>query len=141
MTTTEVATLKRTELQSAACRHFGKAAATWTGRATNEELREALISGEVPAKFANGFPKELALRPSQLRASAAESAQMVPEAWSASDGYGALRMPVVIVAGARDRLIDTAKQSARLHEDVAHSSFHAVAIVSAGEVSANGTAM
>ena len=55
MTTTEaMATLKRTELQAAACRQFGKGAAAWTGRATNEELREALISGEVPAKFANG---------------------------------------------------------------------------------------
>ena len=42
MTTTEIAALKRTELQAAACRQFGKAAATWTGRATNEELREAL---------------------------------------------------------------------------------------------------
>jgi pimeloyl-ACP methyl ester carboxylesterase len=90
-------------------------------------MRKIFGPAKVPAKFANGFPKELALRPSQLRASAAESALMVPEAWSASDGYGALRMPVVIVAGARDRLIDTAKQSARLHEDVAHSSFHAVA--------------
>src|SRR5688500_11198554 len=54
MTTTEVATLKRTELQAAACRTFGKGAAAWTGRATNEELRDALTSGEVPAKFANG---------------------------------------------------------------------------------------
>ena len=54
MTTTEVATLKRTELQAAACRQLGKGAAAWTGRATNEELREALISGEVPTKFANG---------------------------------------------------------------------------------------
>jgi pimeloyl-ACP methyl ester carboxylesterase len=52
---------------------------------------------------------------------------MVPEAWAASDSYGALQMPVVIVAGSRDRLIDTAKQSARLHKDVGHSSFHAVA--------------
>ena len=50
MTTTEVATLKRTELQAAACRQFGKGAAAWTGRATNEELREALTSGEVPAE-------------------------------------------------------------------------------------------
>lgn len=90
-------------------------------------MRKIFGPAKMPAKFANGFPKELALRPSQLRASAAESALMVPEAWSASDGYGALRMPVVIVAGARDRLIDTAKQSARLHEDVGHSSFHAVA--------------
>ena len=53
MTTTEVATLKRTELQAAACRVFGKGAAAWTGRATNDELRDALISGEVPAKFAS----------------------------------------------------------------------------------------
>ena len=54
MTTTEVASLKRTELRAAACRAFGKQAATWTGRATNEELRQALVEGEVPAKFANG---------------------------------------------------------------------------------------
>ena len=45
MTTTEVATLKRTELQAAACRQFGKGAAAWTGRATNEQLREALTRG------------------------------------------------------------------------------------------------
>jgi hypothetical protein len=61
MTTTEVATLKRTELQAAACRAFGKQAAAWTGRATNEELREALISGEVPAKFGNGHSGDLAV--------------------------------------------------------------------------------
>ena len=54
LTTTEVATLKRTELQAAACRAFGKQAAAWTGRATNEELREALITGEPPARVANG---------------------------------------------------------------------------------------
>ena len=36
-------------------------------------------------------------------------------------------MPVVIVAGARDHLIDTATQSARLHKDLGHSRFHAVA--------------
>ena len=45
LTTTEVATLKRTELQAATVQRFGKTAASWTGRATNEELREALRSG------------------------------------------------------------------------------------------------
>jgi cobaltochelatase CobS len=54
MTTTEVASLKRTELQQAACRQFGKSAASWTGRATNEELRQALTEGEPPARVANG---------------------------------------------------------------------------------------
>jgi hypothetical protein len=61
MTTTELATLKRTELQAVACRQFGKSAAAWTGRATNDELREALTSGEVPAKFANGNGSHLDL--------------------------------------------------------------------------------
>jgi pimeloyl-ACP methyl ester carboxylesterase len=89
-------------------------------------MRKIFGPAKVPAKFADGFPRALALRPSQLRASAAESALMVPEAWAASDSYSALRMPVVIVAGASDRLIDTAKQSARLHDEIPHSSFHAV---------------
>jgi pimeloyl-ACP methyl ester carboxylesterase len=89
-------------------------------------MRKLFRPAKVPAKFADGFPKALALRPSQLRASAAESALMIPEAWAASEAYAALQMPVVIVAGARDRLIDTAKQSARLHEAIGHSSFHAV---------------
>src|SRR5688572_18916156 len=61
MTTTEIGALKRTELQAAACRQFGKSAAAWTGRATNEELREALINGEVPARFANGSGSDLAV--------------------------------------------------------------------------------
>ena len=52
--TTEAMAMKRTELQAAACRAFGKQAATWTGRATNEELREALISGEVPRSWRMG---------------------------------------------------------------------------------------
>ena len=35
-------------------------------------------------------------------------------------------MPVVIIAGDADRLIETDKQSARLHRDVGHSRFHLV---------------
>jgi hypothetical protein len=46
--------MKRTELQAAAVATFGKPAAAWTGHATNIELREALASGNVPARFASG---------------------------------------------------------------------------------------
>ena len=60
MTTLEVATLKRTERQAAAVQKFGKAAAAWTPKGTNEDLRESLISGEVPAKFANPAQTDLA---------------------------------------------------------------------------------
>jgi pimeloyl-ACP methyl ester carboxylesterase len=79
----------------------------------------------VPKKF-EGFPKEMALRPSQIRASAAESALMIPDAFHFRDEYANLKMPVVIVAGDEDRLIDIDAQSERLHRDVPQSRFHRV---------------
>src|ERR1700755_2256466 len=77
-------------------------------------LRKMFGPGSVPAKFA-GFPKEMAVRPSQVRASAAEAALMVPAAYAASKTYGKLEMPTIIIAGEDDRLIDINEQSARLH--------------------------
>jgi pimeloyl-ACP methyl ester carboxylesterase len=79
----------------------------------------------VPKKF-DGFPKELAVRPSQIRASAAESALMIPDAFNVQDQYKTLKMPVSIVAGEGDRLIDIDQQSSRLHADVVQSTFHRV---------------
>ena len=90
-------------------------------------MRRIFGPAKVPAKFADGFPAGLALRPSQLRASAADSALMVPDAFVPPSSYSVLQMPVVIVAGMDDRLIDTGKQSARLHRDIVHSTFYAVA--------------
>jgi pimeloyl-ACP methyl ester carboxylesterase len=89
-------------------------------------MRKIFGPAEEPQKFKRGFPKGLAVRPSQLRASAAESALMIPSASEFRGKYGDLSMPVVIIAGESDRLIDTAAQSARLHRDVGHSSFHSV---------------
>ena len=80
----------------------------------------------VPKKF-EAFPKEMALRPSQIRASAAESALMVPDAFVLRDQYADLKMPVVIIAGEQDRLIDIDTQSARLHSDISQSRFHRLA--------------
>jgi pimeloyl-ACP methyl ester carboxylesterase len=76
----------------------------------------------VPGKFA-AFPKEMALRPSQIRASAAESALMIPDAFQFQNRYKYLKMPVVIIAGEQDRLVDIETQSARLHSEYrkAHS--------------------
>jgi pimeloyl-ACP methyl ester carboxylesterase len=90
-------------------------------------LRKIFGPRSVPAKFAGGFPKEMALRPSQIRAAAAESALLVPAALSHCDDYAALKMPVTIIAGADDRLIDTDEQSARLHRDVVQSEFGSLA--------------
>jgi pimeloyl-ACP methyl ester carboxylesterase len=79
----------------------------------------------VPKKF-EGFPKEMALRPSQIRASAAESALMIPDSFYFRDEYVNLKMPVVIVAGDEDRLVDIDAQSKRLHHDVPQSKFHRI---------------
>ena len=49
---------------------------------------ENLRAAAGPAKFA-GFPKAMAVRPSQIRASAAESALMVPDAFAAQGSYAA----------------------------------------------------
>ena len=69
----------------------------------------------------------MALRPSQIRASAAESALMIPDAFRLRNRYAELKLPVVIIAGEQDRLVDIDTQSARLHSDIAQSRFHRVA--------------
>jgi pimeloyl-ACP methyl ester carboxylesterase len=79
----------------------------------------------MPKKF-EAFPKAMAVRPSQLHASAEESALMIPNAIATSGEYGNLKMPVIIIAGVDDRLIDIDQQSGRLHDEVRHSKMHRV---------------
>ena len=88
-------------------------------------MRKIFGPAKVPAKF-QSFPKEMALRPSQIRASAAETALMVPSAFALRGKYKSLTMPVVIIAGEQDRLIDIDAQSARLHQEITQSKFRRV---------------
>lgn len=88
-------------------------------------LRKIFGPAKVPAKF-RSFPKEMALRPSQIRASAAETALMIPGAFALRGKYTSLTMPVVIVAGEQDRLVDIEAQSARLHREVTSSKLRRV---------------
>jgi pimeloyl-ACP methyl ester carboxylesterase len=54
-----------------------------------------------------------------------ETALMIPKTYHFREAYGRLKMPVAIVAGMEDRLIE-AQQSAELHRDIAHSTFRCV---------------
>ena len=90
-------------------------------------MRKIFGPAPVPRKFRDGFPKEMAVRPSQLRAAAMESALMIPDASELRGSYKSLKMPVAIIAGEDDRLIDINEQSARLHRDIAQSTLHRVA--------------
>jgi pimeloyl-ACP methyl ester carboxylesterase len=78
-----------------------------------------------PAKFKR-FPREMALRPSHLRASAEETAMMIPSAAAAQGRYAGLQVPVAIIAGESDRMVRTDSQSARLHREVRHSTFESI---------------
>jgi pimeloyl-ACP methyl ester carboxylesterase len=86
-------------------------------------VRRLFGPSAVSARFAALFPLWMTLRPSQLRASAAESALMIPSAAALHRRYAELTMPVVIVAGEGDRIVN-AHHSAHLHEDLLHSELH-----------------
>ena len=88
-------------------------------------MRKIFGPAKMPAKF-EAFPKEMALRPSQIRASAAETALMIPDAFALRGKYTELKMPVMIIAGEQDRIVNTEAQSARLHEELTHSTFRRI---------------
>jgi pimeloyl-ACP methyl ester carboxylesterase len=75
----------------------------------------------VPARFTAEFPLDLALRPSQIRATAGDTALMIPAAAALSERYGDLSMPVVIMAGAGDEIVDVERQSKNLHRQLPDS--------------------
>jgi pimeloyl-ACP methyl ester carboxylesterase len=88
------------------------------GRLTAGKLIEKLFApAPVPSAF-SGFPVAMALRPSQIRASAEEAGLMVGAAADLARRYTDLRVPVTIVAGRGDRIVDTSRQSQRLHATV-----------------------
>ena len=82
--------------------------------------RKLFGPAEITPGFAS-FPVDMALRPGPLRASAAEAALTIPDAAVMKEHYHELQMPVVIVAGAKDKLVTTERQSVRLHQEVAQS--------------------
>jgi pimeloyl-ACP methyl ester carboxylesterase len=64
------------------------------------------------------FPVWMALRPSQLRASAAETALMLPNTFILAPHYDEIHVPSVILAGDGDRHVNTREQSERFHRQL-----------------------
>jgi pimeloyl-ACP methyl ester carboxylesterase len=90
-------------------------------------LRKIFAPDTVTAAFKARFPSALTLRPSQIRASAADTALMIPSAAALRHRHGELPMPVVIMAGSSDEIVATERHSRRLHAAIAHSQFHPIA--------------
>jgi pimeloyl-ACP methyl ester carboxylesterase len=67
------------------------------------------------------LPVWMALRPSQIAASASESGMMVPAAKRLSQRYAELTMPVAVIAGSGDTIADPGHNALRFHHEVQHS--------------------
>jgi pimeloyl-ACP methyl ester carboxylesterase len=89
-------------------------------------LRQMFGPPPVPVRFKKLFPLSMILRPWQIRATAAEAALMIPSAMKLRARYAELTIPVSIIAGNRDRVVTTDRQSARLHAELAASEFETV---------------
>ena len=74
----------------------------------------------VPDRFAKSSTPNMSIRPGQIRAESQDGVAMIPGAFAMRHRYQELTIPVVIMAGAKDRVV-SAKQPARLHAQIPHS--------------------
>ena len=91
-------------------------------RASMKHMVKAMFApNDIPPNFFPVISREMMLRPLQLRANAEDAAFMVPAAANIAERLDELRMPVTIIAGADDGIVDAEAHSGRLHRDVPHS--------------------
>ena len=83
-------------------------------------VKRMFAPAPVPERF-QALPKWLVLRPAQLGASAAETAMMIPAAQRLSARYRELTLPIALVAGDGDKIVDIREHAMRFHQEVQHS--------------------
>ncbi len=88
-------------------------------------LKKMFAPAEVSSHYEQ-FPVWLALRPSQVQAVSEEGSLMVPSAFAFRNRLHDLSVPVMIVAGDGDKIVNTEKESVRLHEELPESKLRIV---------------
>jgi len=89
-----------------------------TGRLLMPVFKRAIFSpARVPERFNEEYSPVMALRPWQIRATAVDGVLMIPGAIDLRDYYNDLAMPVIIIAGAGDKIVFK-QRSERLHKSV-----------------------
>jgi pimeloyl-ACP methyl ester carboxylesterase len=83
-----------------------------------QAVKTLFAPAPMPDDFFEVVPREMLLRPSQLKARAEDAAFMVPAAAWLGSHYPTLKVPVKIFAGAEDKVVDAESQSGRLHHDL-----------------------
>jgi pimeloyl-ACP methyl ester carboxylesterase len=100
--------------------------APFVGLATGPiAVKASFAPAGVPEKF-SGFPVALGLRPAQMRATAADTALMIPGAVALSARYGELELPAIIMAGEGDLIVHVQNHAARLVEELKQAELRVV---------------
>jgi pimeloyl-ACP methyl ester carboxylesterase len=81
-------------------------------------LRRIFAPHPVTSNFSTAFPIAMAARPGHLRASASDTALMNASAAALLSRCHELAIPVILVAGTEDRMVDTELHSARLQRQI-----------------------
>jgi pimeloyl-ACP methyl ester carboxylesterase len=89
-------------------------------------VRKVFAPCAVPESFKRHYSIPHALRPSQIKAVAEEAEMLVEAASTFSEMYKELAVPVRLIAGSDDRIVDTDQHSARLHRELGMSTFRNV---------------
>jgi len=96
------------------------------GWLTMPALKRAMFAPTpVTARFKAEYATAIALRPSQIRATAGDGTLMVPGAMELRTHYGELTMPVFIMAGDGDLVVGD-RQAERLHAAIPGSTLRVV---------------
>jgi pimeloyl-ACP methyl ester carboxylesterase len=89
-------------------------------------LKIVFAPSRVTERFKREFPFSMALRPSQIRATADDTALMMPGAAGLKEHYRELAMPVAIMAGRGDKIVAIEPHPMRLHGLVRQSRLEVV---------------
>ncbi len=96
------------------------------GRATLPLVVKAMFSpAGVPARFKRGYASSMAVRPSALRAAGGDALSMALDA-ARSGRLSKTDLPLLIVSGRKDRIVDHRHQSERLARDIPRARLHVV---------------
>jgi pimeloyl-ACP methyl ester carboxylesterase len=81
-------------------------------------LKMVFQPSRVTERVKREFPFSMVLRPSQIRATAGDAAQMAPAASALARHYRQLTMPVAIMAGRGDKIVAISPHPRRLHATI-----------------------
>jgi pimeloyl-ACP methyl ester carboxylesterase len=91
-----------------------------------DTVRRVFAPCIVSERFKRTFPLALAMRLSQMQTVDEEAAMLFEAVNGLCRHYRELRVPVHLIAGSEDGIVDTEQHSTRLHEEIATSTYHRV---------------